>query len=275
MVAVPTATSLLRSDSGIKRARTETLQPEKTEAVLGGDLKGIEGVRIVTEEGIYSVTDKDGLYHIEGLKPGTHVLQVDEASLPDHLEVMLCEENTRFAGSGNSRFIDLQGGSLWRADFYLKKKDPIKAQLDLQMRSELDGPLAHFTLDLYGRKFDYRDASVLVVIPDELKFVEGSLFIGNKKQNKPDIKDGIFTIKLGDYINEAWKKQIRFSAHAAGTKLNEEIVTRATAMFKTAGGKRHRTPYAENSLLHSPDDAKQKQFIFRPRFDSAQAILKR
>lgn len=268
-------TKLLRSDSGIKRARTETVQPQKTEALLGGELKGIEGVRIVTEEGIYSVTDKDGLYHIEGLRPGTHVLQVDEASLPDHLEVMLCEENTRFAGSGNSQFVDLQGGSLWRSDFYLKKKDPIKAQMDLQMRSVLEGPLAHFTLDVYGRKFDYRDASVLVVIPEELQYMEGSLYIGNKKQNEADIKDGIFTVKLGNYINEAWKKQIRFSAHAAGTKDSEEIVTRATAMFKTTEGKRHRTPYAENSLLHSPQAGKQKQFIFRPRFDSARAKLKR
>lgn len=266
--------SLLRSDSGIRRVTTENRQPEKTDAVLGGNLKGIEGVRIVTEQGIYAVTDKDGLYHIEGLRPGTHVLQVDEASLPDDLEVMLCEENTRVAGSGNSRFVDLQGGSLWRADFYLKKKDPVKARLDLQMRSELDGPLAHFTLDLRGRRFDYRNASVLVVIPAELQYVEGSLFIGNSKIRDPDIKNGIFTVPLGNFINEAWRRQVRFSAHAAGTRENAEIVTRATAMFTTAEGKRHRTPYAENSLLHSPAEARQKQFIFRPRFSSARAELK-
>lgn len=266
--------TLLRSDSGIKRITTEGRKPEKTDAVLGGELKGIAGVRIVTEEGIYAVTDKDGLYHIEGLRPGTHVLQVDESSLPDDLEVMLCEENTRFAGSGNSRFIDLQGGSLWRADFYLKKKDPIKARLDLQMRSELDGPLAHFSLDASGRKFDYRNTTVLVMMPPELEYVEGSLFIGNDRQDDPEIRDGVFTIRLGNYINEDWSRTIRFSAYAAGTRENAEIVTRATAMFNTAEGKRHRTPYAENSLLHNPAEARQKQFIFRPRFSSARARLK-
>lgn len=264
----------LRGDSGLRRAATETLPPEKTDAVLGGELKGVAGVRIVTEQGIYAVTDRDGLYHIEGLRPGTHVLQVDEASLPDDLEVMLCEENTRFAGSGNSRFVDLQGGSLWRSDFYLKKKDPLKAKLDVQMRSELDDALAHFTVDVSGLPFDYRNASVMLVVPDELKYVDGSLFVDNKLQPDPKIENGVFSVWLGNHVQEAWAHQVRFSTRAAGTRENSEIVTRAVAMFQDAGGSRFRTPYAENSLLHTPGEATQQQFIFRPRFSSARAELK-
>jgi len=35
---------------------------------------------------------------------------------------MACEENTRFAGNAFSQFVDLQGGTLWRADFHLGLK---------------------------------------------------------------------------------------------------------------------------------------------------------
>ena len=43
---------------------------------------GVEGVRLYMETGAYALTDQDGLYHFEGVKPGTHVVQVDEATLP-------------------------------------------------------------------------------------------------------------------------------------------------------------------------------------------------
>jgi len=85
------------------------------------DGKGIEGVRLYMETGRYVVTDADGLYHFEGIKPGTHVVQVDEATLPQGYDPVICEENTRYAGSALSKFVDAQGGTIWRANFYLKR----------------------------------------------------------------------------------------------------------------------------------------------------------
>lgn len=82
---------------------------------------GVEGVRLYMETGAYTVSDEDGLFHFEGVTEGTHVVQVDEETLPQGFELMQCEENTRYAGAMNSQFVDVQGGGIWRANFYLKQ----------------------------------------------------------------------------------------------------------------------------------------------------------
>jgi len=51
---------------------------------------GVEGVRLYLETGAYAVSDPDGLFHFE-------------------------------AGSATSKFIDVQGGGVWRANFYLEQ----------------------------------------------------------------------------------------------------------------------------------------------------------
>lgn len=84
------------------------------------DGNGVEGVRLYMETGAYAITDQDGLYNFGGVKTGTHVVQVDEETLPDGYQVMACEESTRFAGNAYSQFVEIQGGGLWRANFYLK-----------------------------------------------------------------------------------------------------------------------------------------------------------
>lgn len=83
-------------------------------------LKGVPDVRLVTEDGTYVATDRDGMYHLEGVRPGTHVVQIDLASLPKGWEPVSCIANTRFAGRSYSQFVEVQGGTLWRADFYLR-----------------------------------------------------------------------------------------------------------------------------------------------------------
>ena len=42
--------------------------------------RGIQGVRVMLQDGTYTVTDEDGRYHFEGLIPGTHVVQIDPES---------------------------------------------------------------------------------------------------------------------------------------------------------------------------------------------------
>ena len=84
------------------------------------DGTGVEGVRLYMETGAYAITDKDGLYNFEGIKKGTHVVQIDEETLPKGYEIMVCEESSRFAGRATSQFIEIQGGGLWRANFFLK-----------------------------------------------------------------------------------------------------------------------------------------------------------
>jgi hypothetical protein len=78
---------------------------------------GIAGVRIMLEDGSYAVTDRDGRYHFEGVLPGTHVVQLDDNSLPLDRAAADCAQNTRAAGRAFSRFVEGQGGALKRVDF--------------------------------------------------------------------------------------------------------------------------------------------------------------
>ncbi len=85
---------------------------------------GIAGVRIYLEDGRYVVTDAQGRYHFEGLSSGTHVVQIDLETLPEMYEPALCEDDTRTAATPFSRFVELYGGTLRRADFHVQTKTP-------------------------------------------------------------------------------------------------------------------------------------------------------
>ncbi|RYY27119.1 MAG: DUF11 domain-containing protein [Sphingomonadales bacterium] len=82
--------------------------------------KGVAGIRLLMEDGSYVVTDKDGLYHFEGVAPGTHVVQMDLASVPGTHAPVVCDADTRAARSSLSRFVEGSGGSLQRVDFQLR-----------------------------------------------------------------------------------------------------------------------------------------------------------
>ena len=86
--------------------------------------KGIAGVRVMLQDGTYSVTDQDGRYHFEGVVPGLHVVQIDPSTFPLDQKPINCSRNTRSAGSAISRFVEGRGGSLKRADFRAVQTEP-------------------------------------------------------------------------------------------------------------------------------------------------------
>lgn len=88
------------------------------------EAKGIAGVRVMLQDGTYTVTDDDGRYHFEGLIPGIHVVQIDPSSFPLDQAPVDCANNTRSAGSAISRFVEGTGGSLKRADFRAQTTAP-------------------------------------------------------------------------------------------------------------------------------------------------------
>ncbi|MFV0622444.1 DUF11 domain-containing protein [Sphingomonas sp. ac-8] len=100
-----------------------TIVGRVTEGACGDPLskrKGIPGIRLLLEDGTFVVTDRDGLYHIEGVRPGRHVLQLDRASVPATHAPVACDTDTRQAGSAISRFVEGSGGLLKRVDFQLR-----------------------------------------------------------------------------------------------------------------------------------------------------------
>ncbi|OWR00944.1 DUF11 domain-containing protein [Sphingopyxis witflariensis] len=82
-----------------------------------GKADGIGGVRVMLQDGSYAVTDVDGRYHFEGVRPGLHVVQIDPSTLPLDREAIDCANATQSAGSAISRFVEGRGGALKRADF--------------------------------------------------------------------------------------------------------------------------------------------------------------
>ncbi|WBO23151.1 hypothetical protein [Sphingomonas abietis] len=83
--------------------------------------KGVPGIRLLMEDGTIVVTDRDGLYHFEGAKPGTHVVQIDTNSVSRAFAPVACDLDSRQARSPISRFVEGGGGSLQRVDFQLRR----------------------------------------------------------------------------------------------------------------------------------------------------------
>ncbi|HEY0445850.1 MAG TPA: hypothetical protein VGD19_05290 [Allosphingosinicella sp.] len=90
----------------------------------GAAARGIGGVRIMMEDGSYAVTDEDGRYHLEGVTPGAHVVQLDEATLPRDRAAVDCARSVRSGGNALSRFVDGSGGALKRVDFHAVEVAP-------------------------------------------------------------------------------------------------------------------------------------------------------
>ncbi|MDO4232060.1 MAG: hypothetical protein Q4D19_08005 [Lautropia sp.] len=76
---------------------------------------GIPGVRMYLQNGTWMVSDEEGKYSHCGLRPRTHVLKVDEHTLPRRSR--LVTSSAQNVGDAHSLFIDAKKGMLHRADF--------------------------------------------------------------------------------------------------------------------------------------------------------------
>jgi uncharacterized repeat protein (TIGR01451 family) len=76
---------------------------------------GIPGVRLVTLDGSYVVTDSEGKFSLCGVRAQTHVIKVDRSTLPRGARMV--PSSNRNAGVGDSLFVDMKGGEMARADF--------------------------------------------------------------------------------------------------------------------------------------------------------------
>ena len=82
------------------------------------------------------------------------MVQLDLESLAQVYEVSSCEENTRFAGTAFSQFVDLQGGTLWRADFHLMLKPKAMGAVQLALDTTLSEPdQARYRIDIQATPF--------------------------------------------------------------------------------------------------------------------------
>ncbi len=101
---------------------------------------GIPGVRLYVEDGTFLVSDVEGKYSFCGLSPRTHVLKVDQTTLPRGSRLVV--SSNRNAGDANSLFLDLKNGELQRADFIEGScSNPVMEQVKARRsQGEIDAP---------------------------------------------------------------------------------------------------------------------------------------
>lgn len=164
----------------------------------------LQDVRVMLQDGTYVVTDKEGRWHIDNLRAGTHVVQIDETSMPQDFQYEACEQNTRTGGRNFSQFVNVRGGSLWRADFrYMRVASCMRQQIQVQGKSvqvDLAAPVADQSL------------SITVALPGR-KVVPGSVMLDGKAYPS-DGGDGYLVVRLGRHATR-WAQRLSFELDEA------------------------------------------------------------
>lgn len=210
------------------------------------NLPGFPNARIYMEDGSYVVTDKDGLYHFEGVTPGVHVVQLDVETIPDNLEVVACEENTRFAGTPYSQFVDIKGGSMWRANFYVKEKDPISDIASLSLESDLNNEEIKYTVNLSNGQIPVSNYRLMVILPELVQYIHGTSYLDDEEIEEPTVMDNILIYRLGD-LSSDWQKKLNLRARLKD-KADGELTTSTMFIVDTEIKKSIRSQKVDNKV---------------------------
>ena len=203
--------AILIGQVSLAQCEAEPASPQDAAAVLDAESDqgtGLAGVRLFLEDGTYVITDDKGFWHIEGIKPGTHVVQLDVDSLPARYEASPCNASTRFAGSPYSQFVDVQGGTLWRADFKVQEKAPPESKVILEqtIKADSDGLWVAIQASTVG-DVAVTDVSAIYTVPDGWVIVPGTGTLDGQALSPSATIVGMVW-KLGDILQE---QELRFA----------------------------------------------------------------
>lgn len=230
--------------------RNELMQDVNTvigRVLVGCDShEGLAGVRVLMEDGSYVVSDKDGRFHFQAVKNGTHVVQLDTDSLPQGYATDDCERNTRFAGRSYSQFVELHGGALWRADFQVRRLPPPSGHVAVQLAQQADGALIHNTLTLAVAQVPVSKLSATVLVPAGAHYVDGSARLDGQAFAAPDVMDGALVFRLGDRA-AGWQGKLSFDLQSKADASTTRV-TQALINFDTPGATHQHTPPASVTL---------------------------
>lgn len=235
--------------------------------------EGLQGARIYLEDGTFVQTDKEGRYHFEGVAPGVHVVQLDLDSLPPEYEVAPCGENSRFAGRAYSQFIDVQGGTIWRADFHLTPKAPPRGEVSLELFSELHGDRITYRLQLQGAAVPLENLRLTLTLPEGGGYLPGSSRLDGAPLAEPEAKAGALTYRLDDCPGD-WGRELTLQVQIR-PEAPEELRAQAVLGFDTPTATEQSTPEAVNLAIHDVGQKRRPlpEYILHPRFDTFVAEL--
>lgn len=234
--------------------------------------KPLNDARIYLEDGRYALTDRYGKWHFDNITPGTHVVQIDKVSLPKDVELLSCEHNTRNAGTTFSQFVDVQGGTLWQVDFYVRKVRPMNITLNEQpqqvlarLASEVKDDTVHFALDIHNSDLALDGTELNLQLPAGLDLVPGSLLLDDGQRSDIQLNNG--TVTVGALPADA-----KGHVLAWDMKVNDK----ARAGQQVVKGQLHATtPYGdvdvddlENKVAVDIPEQVGRVIVFRPHFSS-------
>lgn len=214
------------------------------------DLEGVEGVRIYLEDGTYVVTDEDGKYHFEGVEPGTHVVQMDTESIPEGYMPVLVEKNTRFAGRAYSQFVDIQGGTLWRADFYIAPEPITEGRVILSLSAVLDEHLVTCAINIKEEDVPVSNRRLTVMLPENCVYQKGSSTVDGVTIGDPRVTQNYLTFSLND-AGESKDSELRFSLSLPDGGAEGGSSLKAVLSFNTPSQKGQKTPMVEGAIVPS------------------------
>jgi uncharacterized repeat protein (TIGR01451 family) len=238
--------------------------------------KGIPGVRIYLEDGTYTITDENGRYHFEGVKPGTHVVQLDLDTLPVQYEIIPFERNTRFAGRAWSKFVDLQGGTLWRVDFHAALKPKPAGHLQLQLRTdEQTSPdQLRYRITLRNQTVPLSNLKLIVMLPEKTVYRPGSSRLGDAALTDPQVNDTILTYRLATLPGNS-DQDLTLEVDTAESRA-DELITKMMLMFDTPVAKNQRSAVIEHRLGREVTEPgrKTRDFVLRLQFNTRSVAIR-
>lgn len=229
--------------------------------------QGIANIRVYLEDGRYAVSDAGGRFHFEGIEPGTHVAQLDTFTVPDWFDVIGCSATPGYAGSAESQFVKLARGGLHRADFYLRRKEPPRGRVDIEMQNSGtdSAEKVAYKLQLNGvGNVQIDNVSLMVVLPEGVSYAAGSLRVNGADLGEPHLTGPALTMALdGQFGN--WSRDISFVADI-DNKVDGELITKAIGTFDTPMSKKQKTPLVETKMIREPAIEENEGYVLGLRF---------
>jgi uncharacterized repeat protein (TIGR01451 family) len=229
-----------------------TIVGRVTAGQCGDDPKatGVAGVRVLLDDGTYATTDANGAYHFEGMRPGTHVVQLDRPTVPAELEPAQCFQNTRFAGRADSQFVEAQGGMLWRADFRLRPKPPVVSEVGTRLGASADGG---YWFELDGGAAPVAKLRAIAMLPAGVAYLPGSATVDGKAIADPEVSGNAIVFDLGD-PGGGWRRRIGFRLRTDACPPPDSPL-KGIAVFQADGKSGQRTPPATLPMPCGPPGA--------------------
>ena len=231
---------------------------------------GVEGIRIFMQDGRSIVTDKNGRYHFDAVKLGTHVVQMDRASIKQRYEAVGLKQ-TRFSKNDYSQFVEVTGGGLARANFRLINRAPEETPVLVKhVLSEGEGEqkglvLADVEVSQNGQ-VELSQLQAFYNLPQGWKYVVGSATLNGQEVEPEQSPVGL----VWQLDAKKDKQHIRLAMRGAGEGGLKQAS--AYARFVSAGSKQGRTDLATINIQDTLKELHdQRSFTLHLKFASRQA----